>query len=71
MKRRAGIQMFIPAVFCGFIAIMDLFMGENANPAFFAFLPMCFFFAALPLIAMNKRLTDLEEKLKQRDDDDA
>ncbi len=65
MKTKTTVKLFIPAAFCAFISVMALFMGDIARPAFFAFLPMCFFFAATPLIAMNKRLTDLEEKLKQ------
>jgi hypothetical protein len=65
MKAKTTVQLFIPAAFCAFISVMVLFIGNNAKSAFFAFLPMCFFFAAMPLIAMNKRLTDLEEKLKQ------
>jgi len=65
MKTKIALQPFIPVVFCAFISMMALFMGDTAKPAFFAFLPMCFLFAALPLIAMNKRLADLEEKLKQ------
>ena len=65
MKAKTTVQLFVPAVFCAVISMMALFMGDNAKPAFFAFLPMCFFLAATPLVAMNKRLTDLEEKLKQ------
>ena len=58
------VQMFIPAVFCGFISLMAMFMGESAKPAFYAFLPMCFFFGALPFAALNKRVADLEKRLE-------
>ncbi len=63
--------MFIPAVFCAFISFMALFMGDSAKPAFYSFLPMCFFFAAMPLVAMSKRIADLEDKLKQANDKDS
>ncbi|MBT3381106.1 MAG: hypothetical protein HN742_20885 [Lentisphaerae bacterium] len=65
MKTKTAAPLFIPAAFCALISTMALFIGDSAKPAFFAFLPMCFFFAATPLIAMDKRPTDLEEKLKQ------
>ncbi len=69
MKTKTIVLLFIPAAFCAFISMMAAFRGDNAMPAFFAFLPLCFCFAAMPLIAMNKRLTDLEEKLKQADEE--
>jgi hypothetical protein len=71
MRTKTSVQLFIPAVFCAFISLMALFVGDVARPAFFAFLPMCFFFAAVPLIAMNKRIAELEERLKQTNDSDA
>ena len=69
MKNKTTFEMYIPFIFCAFISVMALFTGDGSKPAFFAFLPMCFFFAAMPLIAMNKRLAALEESLKQTDDD--
>ncbi len=68
MKDQISMPLLVPAIFCGFISFMALFMGENAKPAFFSFLPMCFFFAAMPLIAMNKRIADLEAKLKEQNE---
>ncbi len=68
MKAQISMPLLVPALFCGFISFMALFMGETAKPAFFSFLPMCFFFAAMPLVAMNKRITELEAKLKERNE---
>ena len=65
MKPLSNIQTFIPAIFCAFISLMPLFLGETGKPAFFSFLPMCFFFAAMPAVNLNKRVAALEEQLKQ------
>ncbi|MBT7300460.1 MAG: hypothetical protein HN849_13145 [Victivallales bacterium] len=69
MSAKTTVLLFIPAAFCAFISMMAAFRGDNAMPAFLAFLPMCFVFAAMPLLVMNKRLTDLEEKLKQANEE--
>ena len=71
MKTRTIIQLFIPAAFCAFISAMILFTGESARPAFYAFLPMCFFFGAFPLVTMHRRIRVLEEKLKQANGGDS
>ena len=65
MRAKTIVQMFIPAVFCALISVTALSMGDNARPAFYAFLPMCFFFAAMPLVTMDRRIRDLEDKLEQ------
>ena len=67
MSAMKTVPFFVPAAFCAFISLMALFAGDIAKPAFFAFLPMCFFLAAGPVVALNRRLTDLEAKLKQAD----
>ena len=71
MIAKTTIQLFIPAAFCGLISALALFAGDCARPSFYAFLPMCFFFSAAPLVAMNKRISDLEEKLKQAESEDS
>jgi len=68
MKTRSNFEMYIPAIFCAIISGLTLFMGSGDNPGFLAFLPMCFFFTAQPLITMNKRLAVLEEMLSQADE---
>lgn len=71
MNTKSNIPHFVPAAFCAIISAMALFMGDNAKPAFYAFLPMCFFFVAMPLVTINKRLADLEGKLKELNNDDS
>jgi hypothetical protein len=66
MRAKTFVPLFIPAAFCAFISAMALFMGDSAKPAFYAFLPMCFFFAAMPLVTINKRIAYLEDKLNER-----
>jgi len=65
MKALKTVQLFIPAAFCALISMMALFAEDIARPTFFAFLPMCFFFVAIPMLNMNKRIADIEAKLKQ------
>ena len=47
MKAMTIVPLFIPAAFCAFISMMAAFRGDNAMPAFFAFLPVCFFFVSV------------------------
>jgi len=66
---------WIPAAFCAFISLIALFASVGPSdsgwwrPAFFAFLPMCFFFVGTAttqmyreLLVLRQRLTELEEK---------
>ena len=66
---------WIPAAFCAFLSLIALFAFVRSpdagwwRPAFFAFLPMCFFFVGSATAQMDrelrdlrKRLTDLEQK---------
>jgi hypothetical protein len=71
MKPFTVVQLFIPAAFCALISMMALFMGEIGKSPFCAFLPMCFFFTAAPMMNMSKRIAELEAKLKDADAKDA
>lgn len=70
---RQKISFWIPAVFCGFLSLMPLFApllypggGDGWwRPAFFAFLPMCFFFVGAALLQMHKEVQSLRERLAQ------
>jgi len=66
---------WIPAAFCAFISLIALVASVGSpdagwwRPAFFAFLPMCFFFVGTAttqmqreLRALRQRLTELEQK---------
>ena len=66
MKKTIG--HWIPAVFCGFISFMALFasVGSDAEwwrPAFFAFLPMCFFFVGTATSQMQREIRELRQQL--------
>ena len=61
---------WIPTAFCAFISAIALFgsiwsLGSNDvwwRPAFFAFLPMCFFFVGATLSHMHRDICELEQK---------
>jgi hypothetical protein len=63
---------WLPAVFCAFLSIMALFFStgivgkaltESWRPAFFAFLPMCFYFVGANIYGMNREIRELRQKL--------
>ena len=62
------IAYWLPAVFCAFLSVLAL-VGVTSSgdggwwePAFFAFLPMCFFFAGAVMAMMGKEIKALKEK---------
>jgi len=71
MKQKIGF--WIPAVFCAFLSLTALFMpllfprGRDGHVpvAFFAFLPMCFFFVGSALWQMHREVQSLRERLAQ------
>lgn len=61
---RLRVAIWTPAAFCAFLSIMKLFIpGDAADPAFYSFLPMCFFFAGSVHFALLKRIEALEAAL--------
>lgn len=68
------ISHWMPAAFCAFLSLMALALQTVSDsrawqPAFFSFLPMCFFFVGATTSHMQreiqelrKQLTDLQEK---------
>jgi hypothetical protein len=63
---------WIPAAFCAFISLMALFAstGEGEGwwrPAFFAFLPMCFFFVGSAMLGMQRQIGELRQRLAALD----
>ena len=62
---------WVPAVFCAFISLMALFASAGSSgsgwwrPAFFAFLPMCFFFVGSATTQMHRELRDLRQRLTE------
>jgi hypothetical protein len=69
------ISHWVPAGFCAFISLIALFAPISSSdsgwwrPAFFAFLPMCFFFVGTvtkqthrELRELGRRITEMEQK---------
>jgi len=62
---------WIPAAFCAFISLIALFASAGPpdsgwwRPAFFAFLPMCFFFVGAATTQMHRELRTLRQRLTE------
>jgi hypothetical protein len=59
---------WMPAAFCAFVSLIALFASSGADagwwrPAFFAFLPMCFFFVGAATSRMQSEIRDLRKQL--------
>ncbi len=58
---------WIPAIFCAGLSLLKMFLPNGAgDPAFYSFLPMCFFFAAMVQLSLWKRIEMLEEIVRDR-----
>jgi len=57
---------WIPFAFCAFLTLLKLTLGSAADPAYFSFMPMCFFFVASAQAAAYKRIDELERELAQK-----
>ena len=67
---RQKIGFWIPAASCGFISLIALFGlatldGRWWQPAFFAFLPMCFFSVGSAMTQMHRELSELRQRLSE------
>ena len=60
---------WLPAIFCGFLSLIALNASIDAKgsewwrPAFFSFLPMCFFFVGNVTFQMHRELRELRQRL--------
>jgi hypothetical protein len=58
---------WIPAAFCAFLSLLALFASSRSDewwrPAFFAFLPMCFFFVGAATSRMQREIRDLRKQI--------
>ncbi len=59
-----------PAAFCAFISLTALFASTASDagwwrPAFFAFLPMCFFFVGAATSGMQREIRELRKQLTE------
>jgi len=68
MKQNLKIGFCIAPVFCAFLCLMRLFMGDVTSIVFYANLPLCFMFGAFPAIALYKQVKSLEEEVKDLKD---
>ena len=65
------ISHWIPAAFCAFISLIALFASTRSpdpgwwRPAFFAFLPMCFFFVGSATTQMHRELRELRQRITE------
>ena len=66
---RSKISIWIPAAFCAMLSLMKMFSPNGTgDPAFYSFLPMCFFFVALVQLSLWKRIEMLETALQEKRD---
>jgi hypothetical protein len=62
---------WMPAAFCAFISFIALFASIGSpdsgwwRPAFFAFLPMCFFFVGNATAQLHRELRTLRRRLAE------
>ena len=66
MKQTLG--HWTPVAFCAFISLTALFASPRSDvgwwrPAFFAFLPMCFFFVGAGTSGMQREIRDLRKQI--------
>jgi len=67
---RRTIGPWIPAVFCAILSFMALFgsiafEGRVWEPAFFSFLPMCFFFVGATISEMRRDIRELTKQVSE------
>jgi len=65
---KQAIAHWVPAAFCAFISLIALFASSGSDagwwrPAFFAFLPMCFFFVGAATSRMQSEIRDLRKQI--------
>ena len=67
---RQTISYWVPAAFCAFISFIALFGSTTSDagwwrPAFFAFLPMCFFFVGTAMSQIHREIRELRKQFAQ------
>lgn len=62
---------WLPAGYCAFLSLIALFAFTRSpdaqwwRPAFFSFLPLCFFFAGSVTIQMHRELRELRQRVAE------
>jgi len=55
-----------PAAFCAALSLMKMFTPDGAaDPAFYSFLPVCFFLVAFNQLELTKRISSLELRVRE------
>ena len=67
---KQAISNWLPAIFCAFLSLLALSMqiGSDSSawkPAFYSFLPMCFFFVGLVTLQMQREIRELKTKMAE------
>jgi hypothetical protein len=58
---KSKILIWIPTIYCAILSGMRMFAPEDSgDAAFYAFLPMCFFFTAASHLSLLKKVDELE-----------
>lgn len=64
---------WVPAGFCAFLSLIALFAATGSpdagwwRPAFFSFLPMCFFFTGSVTFQLNREVRELRQRVAELD----
>jgi hypothetical protein len=74
MKQK--ISHWIPAAFCAFLSLTALFSFSSPDagswkPAFFSFLPLCFFFVGANTLTLQREIRDLRKQLRDLQEKEA
>lgn len=61
---------WIPAIFCAFLCLMALSMQIGSDsfawkPAFYSFLPMCFFFMGMATSNLQREIRELRQRVSE------
>ncbi|HGY92693.1 MAG TPA: hypothetical protein ENK43_16105 [Planctomycetes bacterium] len=63
--RISKVVVWLPAAFCAALSIMKMILPRGSgDPAFYSFLPICFFLVAVIQHSLWKRVTTLETALR-------
>ena len=58
---RSKVLVWVPVIYCALLSAMKMFAPESSgDAAFYAFLPLCFFFVAVSHLSLLKRIDELE-----------
>ncbi len=71
-EKRSAVEPWVPAVLCAFLSLPALFGstvstagGQWWQPAFFAFLPICFFFVGAANANQRRQVRELRRQLDE------